>query len=235
MSNVFRSLRPPYPVYDSTPIFGGSLPTIDEIGPPDTRPSALNPYYDQYRGARGRNIAGLGDNNMTADVGIQNYPNELDSLAEADDVQGNGVFDPAGTQGNLHPDYGVFADHMNMPGYLVRDQFYQPSQVIDGTTGNPVMYVPGGAVAIDQSQLDTVRERQLLWELPPGVSPQGVTHPEESAGGGDWIPQEYATPIHGLGAEAPAEGTQKSKLGLVAGFAVAGVAIGIFAATLMKK
>jgi hypothetical protein len=235
MSNILRNLRPPYPVYSSTPLFGGSLPSIDEIGPPDLRPSGLNPYYDQYRGARGRNIAGLGGNNMTADVGIQNYPNELDALAEADDVQGNGVFDPAGTQGNIHPDYGVFADHMNMPGYLVRDQFYQPSQVIDGTTGNPVMYVPGGAVAIDQSQLDTIRERQLLWELPPGVSPQGVTYPEVSDGGGDWIPQEFATAINGLGADAPSSDAQRSKFGIVAGFAIAGVAIGIFAATLMKK
>lgn len=231
MSNRYSSLRPPYPVYSSTPIFGGSLPTIEEIGPPDMRPSGLNPSYDVYRGAWGRNIAGIG-NTPSADEGIKTYASELSSLAEADDVQGNGVFDPHGTQGNIHPDYGVFADHENLPGYLVRDQFYQPSQVIDGTTGEPVMYVPGGAVAIDQSQFDTIRERQLLWELPPGVSPQGVTHPQNADGGGDWIPQEYSDPISGLGAD---DAAPRSKAGLVAAFAIAGVAVGIFAATIWKR
>jgi hypothetical protein len=231
MSNVLRALRPPYPVYASQPMFGGDLPSIDEIGPPDMRPSGMNPSYDMYRGARGRNIAGLGDNGMTADIGIKDYANELNTLAAADDVQGNGVFDPHGTQGNIHPDYGVFADHASMPGYLVNSIDYQPSEVIDATTGQPVMYVPGGAVAIDQSQLDTVRERQLLWELPPGVSPQNVTHPDP---GGTWIPNEEAWPVNGLGADAPATDSG-SKFGIFAGFAIVGVAVGIVAATLMKK
>lgn len=235
MSNVLRHLRPPYPVYTSQPMFGGSLPTIDEIGPPDTRPSSLNPSYDMYAGAYGRNIAGLGDNMMSSsDEGVKTYANELDSLAIADDIQGNGVFDPAGTQGNIHPDYGVFADHQSLPGFLVRDRDYQPSQVIDGTTGEPVMFVPGGAVAIDQSQYDTIRERQLLWELPPGVSPQRVTHPGPSDGGGDWIPQEESWGVSGMGAIAETD-AQKSRVGVIAGFAIVGVAVGIFAATLMKK
>ena len=234
MSNRFRNLRPPYPVYSSTPIFGGDLPSIDEIGPPDTRPSGLNPYYDQYRGAHGRNIAGLGDNMQSADVGIKNYPNELDLLNEADDVQGNGVFDPAGTQGNIHPDYGVFADHENLPGYLVRSRDYEPSQVIDGTTGNPVLYVPGGAVAIDQSQFDTIRARQLLWEIPPGVSPQKVAHPGD---GESWIPQEASWPVDGLGEEAAIAqtGGVSSRTGVFIGFAIAGIAVGLFAATIMKR
>jgi len=234
MSNRFTSLRPPYPVYDSTPIFGGDLPTIDDDGPPDMRPSALNPYYDQYIGARGRNIAGLGGNMMSADVGIKDYPNELDSLAESDDVQGNGVFDPHLTHGNIHPDYGVFSDHENIPGYLVREQFYEPSEVIDGTTGNAVMFVPGGAVAIDQAQADTIRERQLLWELPPGVSPQATAQPADAPGGGDWIPQEWSSPISGMGADAtPTAG--KASGGMIAAFAIVGVAVGIFAATIIKR
>ncbi len=234
MSNRYASRRPPYPQYASQPMFGGDLPTIDEIGPPDMRASGLNPYYDLNSGAHGRNFAGLGGNMQSADVGIQNYPNELDLLAAADDVQGNGVFDPAGTQGNIHPDYGVFADHENLPGYLVRDQMYQPSQVIDGTTGEPVLYVPGGAVAIDQSQFDTVRERQLLWELPPGVSPQPTREPHD---GESWIPHEASWAVNGLGDEAavaPSGGTS-SRTGLIAGFAIVGLSIGILAATLMKK
>jgi hypothetical protein len=234
MSNRYANLRPPYPVYSSTPIFGGDLPTIDEIGPPDMRPSGLNPYYDRYSGAHGRNIAGLGDNMQTADVGIKNYPNELDLLNEADDVQGNGVFDPAGTQGNIHPDYGVFADHENLPGYLVRSRDYQGSQVIDGTTGNRVMYVPGGAVAIDQSQFDTVRARQLLWEIPPGVSPQKVRHPGD---GESWIPQEASWPVDGLGddAVAPATGGVSATTGTIVAFGIVGIAAGLLAATIWKR
>lgn len=235
MSNRYAALRPPYPVYTSTPIFGGNLPTIDEDGPPDMRPSGMNPYYDSYRGARGRNFAGLGDDKMSADVGIKDYPNELNMLAEADDVQGNGVFDPHGSHGNIHPDYGVFADHQNLPGYIVRDQFYQQSQVIDGTTGEPVMYVPSGAVAIDQAQADTIRERQLLWELPPGVSPQETTSPDWADGGGDWIPQEWSNPVSGLGDDAVAPAPAGVQAGVFAGFAIMGIAVGIFAATVMKR
>lgn len=245
MANILRNLRPPYPVYASQPMFGGSLPTIDEIGPPDTRPSALNPFYDLYRGAHGRNFSGLGGTTtMSSDPGIRDYPNELNLLAEMDDVQGNGVFDPHGSHGNIHPDEGVFADHQNLPGYLVRDQYYAPSQVIDGTTGEPVMFVPGGAVAIDQSQLDTYRERQLLWELQPGLSPEPVTSPD---GGDTWIPAEYSWPVSGVGADAtvsppgsdPASlspGSQpKSRVPLIASFAIVGVAVGLFVATITKK
>ena len=235
MSNRFRSHRPPYPVYAPQPMFGGRLPTIDEIGPPDLRPSGLNPYYDMYRGAHWRNIAGLGDNMQTsADEGIQNYPNELDLLANADDVQGNGVFDPAGTQGNIHPDYGVFADHADLPGYLVRDQFYEPSQVIDGTTGEPVLYVPGGAVAIDQSQLDTVRARQLLWELPPGVSPQKV---RDTPDGDTWIPSEPSWGVNGLGDDTQQAQVNavSSKAGMLVSFGIVGIAVGVLAATIWPR
>jgi hypothetical protein len=102
--------------------------------------------------------------------GIQDYANELDVLAEADDVQGNGLFDPPGSHGNIHPDEGIFADNMSLPGYVARDRFYTPSEVRDVWTGEPVVYVPGGAVAIDQAQEQAFRDR-LLWELPPGVNP----------------------------------------------------------------
>lgn len=238
MSNRFAERRPPYPIYGSQPMFGGKLPSIVAMGPKDMWPSATNPSYDTYAGAHGRNFAGLGKNeNMqdSADPGIQSYPNELDLLAAADDVQGNGVFDPNGTQGNLHPDLGVFADHENQPGYLVRERFYEPSGVIDGTTGAPVMYVPGGAVAIDQSQLDTIRERQLLWELPPGVSPQRPSAPSD---GGTWIPDEPSWAIsglRGLRGEDVAGGSVSPSAGVLALSAIAGVAVGLVALTIWPR
>jgi hypothetical protein len=234
--DLFRDLRPNYPAWPNQPIFGGELPTIDEIGPPDMRPSALNPYNTLQSGAHGRHFAGLGGNMQSADPGIRDYPNELDLLADADDVQGNGVFDPHGTQGNIHPDEGVFADHVDIPGYLVRETYYAPSEVTDATTGNKVMYVPGGAVPIDQQQLDTWRERQLLWEIPPGMSSQPGPAPPD---GETWIPHEYSW---GIGAE-PLPGSDpaslptepKSKVPMIAAFAIVGVAVGIFAATIMKR
>lgn len=240
MSNRVSALTPPYPVYQPTPIFGGRLPTIDEIGPPDVRPSsAINPSLSVHRGTWGRNVAGLGATEMqaqevlTADEGIRDYPNELNILAAAEDVQGNGVFDPPGSHGNVHPDYGVFADHESLPGYVVRDRFYRPSQVIDGTTGAPVMYVPSGAVAIDQSQRETVRERQLLYENPPNFSPQPVSMP---SGQSTVIPDEYAFPVAGLGQDGQEEPEKHASSGqMIAGFVIVGVAVGLFAATVMGK
>jgi hypothetical protein len=233
MSNRVAALAPSYPVYAPTPLFGGELPSIDDLGPPDVRPTSLiNPSYSLYKGAWGRNIAGLGADDMndvpTADEGIRNYPNELNLLATADDVQGNGIFDPEGSHGNVHPDEGVFSDHESLPGYIVRDRFYQPSQVIDGTTGQPVMYVPAGAVAIDAAQRDALEMRRNLWELPPEYNPNPVTGPGFAS---TWIPSEYAYPVSGMGQE-PAGATAGQKL---FGAAVVGVALGLFAATVMGK
>jgi hypothetical protein len=232
VADLISALRPPYPVYDSTPIFGGDLPTIDEDGPPDVRPSAMNPAYSVYAGTWGRNFAGLGDTKKmqmqtgSADEGIADYPNELNVLAEADDVNGNGVFDPHGSPGNQYPDEGIFADSESMPGYVMRDQFYAQSEVIDGTTGYPVMYVPGGAVPIDEGQWDTDAARQLMYELQPGISPQSFGTPGFED---NWIPEDYSMPVAGLG-ETP----EPSRVGIFMSFAVVGVAVGLVVATLRK-
>lgn len=237
MSNRVTALRPNYPVYGRTPIFGGSLPTIDEIGPPDTRPTSLiNPSYSIYQGAWGRNLSGLGASDMqdmpSADEGIRDYPNELNLLSAADDVQGNGIFDPEGSHGNVHPDTGIFADHESLPGYIVRDRFYQPSQVIDGTTGDPIMYVPSGAVAIDAAQRVALERRRNLWELPPEFNPNPVTGPPEAD---TWIPQQYALPVDGLGQVVPANGAPATTGQKLVALAIVGAAVGLLAATMRKK
>lgn len=107
---------------------------------------------------------------MTSE-GIEVYPNELDQLAAADDTAGNGVFDPNGSHGNVHPDEGVFADHQSLPGYVDREVFYQPGEVQDIPGGGVTMYVPGGAVSFQQGQPETLRKQRLLWEIPPSVRP----------------------------------------------------------------
>lgn len=164
-----NQLRPPYPVYQ------GSGVQPQPHTPPDLYPSGLGPGYSVYSSTFGRNLAGDKDvNSFDAEnaEGIQNYPNELDALAVADDVQGNGVFDPNNTHGNIHPEDGVFNDHQSLPGYVARDGYYQLSEVRDLTyPGGNVVYVPGGAVSLQQGQQDTLTKNALFWKLPPGVSP----------------------------------------------------------------
>jgi hypothetical protein len=147
------------------------------FGPPDMWPSADGEIASSYSGVFGRNLAGTEDsggqnlpgvNGMNAE-NIENYPNELDLLGEADDVNGNGVFDPNLTHGNVHPHEGIFAAHYNLPGYVARDQFYQPSSVTSATQGGHIEYVPGGAVSFQQGQEETLRRTQQLWEVPNAI------------------------------------------------------------------
>jgi hypothetical protein len=210
--------------------FYGDLPPAPITAAPDLRPSGMNPAYSVYAGAYGRNLAGLGEMNiddMNAE-GIENYPNELDTLQVADDVVGNGVFDPHGSHGNIHPDQGVFQDHQSLPGYIDRDLFYAPSEVVDATSGRQVMYVPGGAVAIDEAQKRAFDDR-LLWELPPGVNPW---EPKNVPFDSMWRPQEASWPISGFGQPEPS-GLGGKGIYIAAG--VVGLAVGIFLATVMQK
>lgn len=224
----FSRLSPPYPVYPEQR-FRGDLPPAP-IGPAaDLRPSGYNPAYSVYAGAWGRNLAGLGQMNID-DVnaeGIQDYPNELDILQVADDVVGNGVFDPNGSHGNVHPDYGVFQDHVSLPGYIDREMFYAPSEVIDATTGRPTMYVPGGAVAIDRGQAEAYENRNL-WTLPPGVNPW---EPNPVPARSTVRARNALRPVSGLG---QTNGGISPETGLYIGAAVVGVALAIFFGTLHR-
>jgi len=140
-----------YPVYPST-ILNGNLPTMPEMGPPDLRPTSSTAGYYQGRldSMFGRHLAGA-----EKPVGDDREPayalNELRLMAELDDTNGQGIFDPPGTKPNNYPDAGVFAQSWGMPGYLHREKMYAPSEIIDGTTGRPVIYVNGGAVSLDSA------------------------------------------------------------------------------------
>ena len=174
MAAKFRGGVPNYPFYPGERVPWGKLPSASEMGPPDLRPWGMNPATSATD-TRPMFLAGFGGNDMfssdNADPHHKDYPNELDILAAADDVVGNGVFDPNGSHGNVHPDYGLFADHQNLPGYVDRERFYAPSEVRDLTAPNgQVMYVPGGAVAIDEAQRNAFLNRDM-WTVPPGVNP----------------------------------------------------------------
>jgi hypothetical protein len=154
---------------------------------------------------------------------VRDYANELELLQLEDDVNGNGLFDPPGSHGNVHADYGVFADHVSLPGYVARARDYAASEVRDVTTGEPVMYVPGGAVSIDRAQQQAFRTR-LLWELPPGVNP--------------WSPQRLSQqstvePVEPSWPVGQTDTGQASPLKMFALSASAGLAVGLLLALVL--
>jgi len=184
-SNTF----PPYPTHNEV---GIQVKPYD-FGPPSLRPSGWNPRLQVFAAAHGRPVAGLGQaDNMNAE-GIETYPNELDLLAAADDVAGNGVFDPNGTHGNVHPDAGVFQDKQSLPGYIDREKFYSPSEVIDAASGQPVNYVPGGAVAFQEGQLQTYNDMLDIYQTPP----HSQWRPQHLAQRSEVIPREPAYGVSG--------------------------------------
>lgn len=230
----------PYPVYPSTPVTG-NLPSMEEMGPPDMLPSAHNTYYDVYASTHGRRLAGIGETQMrSAEPGERyrtldeemlryspeqkDYPDELNQLALLDDVNGNGIFDPAGTHGNVHPDAGIFADSWDLPGYLARERFFRPSEVIDVNTGKPVVYVPGGAVSTGPY---TDSSLALLELYEPGMPDTGggrvqavsTVEPDEGA---------FRVPLGQDDAREPASRSNMFLMAAVAGLA-AGAVIGLIA------
>lgn len=184
------------PSYPSTP-FTGRLPSTTAMGPVDLLPTSSTSGYYQSRMDRpyGRNLAGLGqlpvpyrqesyepDSDMgklaidlsTRQV-VGHVPPDpervLNQMAENDDVQGNGVFDPYATEPNVYPDTGVFAGRWNLPGYLAREQSFAPSEVLD-VNGRPVVYVPGGAVSMDSAAQVAFLERGMYQQPQPVMQAQ---------------------------------------------------------------
>ena len=230
----------------------GDLPSMYNIGPPDLHPSGHNPYYDVYSATRGRQLGDVSVQSHTdnADSGavynnslvgqmkaavneneMQDYPVVLDDLQAQDDVQGNGIFDPHGTHGNINPDAGIFADREALPGYVAREQFFKPSEVIDVNSGRPVVYVPGNAFMLDPRTDETLRQRNLY---EPGLPTTGG---QETPMASTWIPNDPTWGVGvvepGNGAEAPRSAASGAKMFIAAG--VAGLAIGLAVGMFRKK
>lgn len=149
-------------------------PTGGKFGPPgtpDLRPSqGPAPYYQAAIDSQyGRRLAGVGE---VQDEGAQPAwaANELEYLAEMDDVQGNGVFDPPGAHPNIHPDAGVFSARYSLPGYEAREKPFSLSEVRDVTTGRRIRIVPGGAVAMDSAAQIAFIERGMYQPPEPIIN-----------------------------------------------------------------
>ena len=108
-------------------------------------------------------------------------PQLLDA-ANADDVVGNGIFDGEGSPATAHAGSGVFESRFAMPGYLYREKPTEPSEILDTTTGMPIVYQPdaGG------SWYDDVRDayKQFDLETPRYYSSNALIPPKMLSGFG---------------------------------------------------
>jgi hypothetical protein len=95
----------------------------------------------------------------------------LRTLEKDDDVEGNGIFDGARRRPINYPDAGIFASSYGIPGYIARGRSFAESEVIDATTGAPVVYVPGGAVSIDDTaKIAYMEGRAMVFDRETGMS-----------------------------------------------------------------
>lgn len=219
-----------YPNYPSQP-FTGNLPSMVAVGPSDLRyssgtaPRYAAPFDRRY----GRRLAGtdMDVEDETADPGFAS--NELDVMAEMDDIQANGIFDPPGTHPNIHPDAGVFAARYSLPGYHAREVPFAKSEVRDATTGRQIVAVPSGAVSLDSAAQIAFIEQGLYKTPEPVVRWQEAT-PMRETSIANWMQNPQT--IAGLGADgAGLSPTAKLAIGTVA----VGVSVGVMYALFAKK
>lgn len=137
----------------STPVVGQSAPD----SAPDNFPSGTNlhflrasqmPYGRQFRG-----FGALPETENYGDSWAGDDPAVRDAV-EADDNVGNGIFDGPGAPPTGNAGAGVFESKYSLPGYVYREQPTRPSEVVDTTTGNQIVFQPnaGGSWAGDVAQ-----------------------------------------------------------------------------------
>ena len=219
-----------YPVYPSQPN-SGLVPPPGAFGPPDLYPtSSTAPYYQgRLDNFHGRHLAGAEvEKRMGDDVEPAYALNELKLLEEMDDTAGNGVFDAPGTRPNNYPDAGVFASPFAFPGYLARERFWTKSEIIDGTTGRPVVYVPGGAVSMDSAAQVAFIESNRFKPPTPFIDQYGEEPVLDESTVNVIQNPIPISPVSGwFGADAPAASPGMSSSGKLAlALALAGAAIG---------
>jgi len=218
--SIFRQY-PGYPSYPTQPA-GGDLPTMVEMGPPDMRATSHTaPAYQALIDRRyGRMLAGT-------DIDVQDEgtdqawaSNELALLAEGDDVQANGIFDPPGSSPNIYPDAGVFAGRFSLPGYHARERPWSQSEVRDATTGRPIVAVPSGAVAID-SVAEIAHIEQGLYQQPKQILNYLQSAPMQKRSIANWMQNPIA-----IGADAVAVPPKMTGLQMLGVTVAVGLAAG---------
>lgn len=162
--------------FDSTPVCGKTV----YMTPVDQRPSSFNqnytrssamPYGRQMRGMDGIPAGPYHDSWAGKDLAVQ-------EAAIADDNVGNGVFDGPGSPPTAHAGSGVFESNFSLPGYLYREHPGKPSEVLDQTTGKPIIYNSNAGGSWHEDFLRTYRrfdqETPRYYSDPPYVQPEGL-------------------------------------------------------------
>lgn len=249
-----------YPRFPSTPVTGDPG-NPDLVYPYDLWPSAHNEMaYPTHRrsttrtlGGLGGQAGGLGEYNaeetteyagleyarrqarLDEDASNQNYPEELERLSRMDDTSGNGIFDAYNSYPNINEDAGVFADQASMPGYLMREKFFDGNgEVIDVNTGRPVVYIPGTSFQID-ARLPGMLDAERLY-IPgwPGTENAQPVHQRSTV-----VPDGAAWPLHSLSEDVatppPGEKKTAGKAEMFVMAGVAGLAIGLVLGLTRKK
>jgi hypothetical protein len=226
-----------YPIYPSQP-FTGDLPSMVDVGPSDTRySSGTAPRYEAPFDRRyGRRLAGtdidVEDESATPGTAL----NELNLLAEMDDIQDNGIFDPPGNHPNIHPDAGVFAARYSLPGYHAREIPFSKTEVRDATTGRQVVAVPSGAVSLDSAAQIAFIE-QGLYKTPQSVMDWQSASPMPDVSIANWMQNPQS--IAGFGDAATTTAVASTGMSptakLMLTTAVVGASAGVLYALFSKK
>ena len=175
------------PRHASTPICGQSVPD----SAPDNFSSGINlhflransmPYGRQFRG-----FGGLPTTTEYGDSWAGDDPALRDAV-QADDVVGNGIFDGPGAPPTAHAGTGVFESKFSLPGYLYREEATRASEVLDTSTGSPIIYQPnaGGSWFSDtaQSYRSFDRESPRLYTDQPRLRAKHVAEVIQPPSGG---------------------------------------------------
>jgi hypothetical protein len=112
------------------------------------------------------------------------------------------VFDAPGTGPNNYADAGCLADRFSKPGYLARERMFAQSEVRDATTGRPVVYVNGGAVAMDSAAQIAFIERGLYAPPVPVLDQAAHTYIPFADTSVQRVEPAPVTPTSGLGQDS---------------------------------
>jgi hypothetical protein len=230
-----------YPYHDPQP-FTGNPPSMNAHTSDTIYTGGTAPHFQHRIDRRyGRQLAGLGVvQDERADGEEPAWAaNELAVMQELDDTQGSGIFDPPGSHPNIWPDAGVFAAHFSIPGYSAREVMWKQSEVVDATTGRPIVPVPSGAVAIDNAAQIAWLENQRF-ELPSPITRANAEYPMQYESIVNVV--QNPIPVNGFGADdlpAPTEESpppaQSGVTKLLFAAAVVGVAGGAIYALTRKS
>ena len=192
----------------------------------------------------GRSLRGFGAVPDTSEYG-DTWAGQDEALRQAaidDDTVGNGIFDGPGAPPTAHAGTGVFASSFSLPGYLYREQPGKPSEVVDTTTGAPMVYQPNAGGSWYEDTYESYHpfdvEVPRMYSNDPVFPPKamggfGAYHAVNSANASQIAGPVFARGIAGFGATDPAAASA-DKTGQYVRYALGGVLVGAALALAMK-